>query len=222
MLRATGDTLGGLRRSDAFDIVLDGRSRVTGLVVQDRSGDGAQRPLLDDVWRVARIALLGLAPLHELVAAVVAETARSEYAEIGLAMVRVSQTDSRVEVLNAGMPPIACATPTRTFLHPALSSAIGHRDARDHAYEVVPLIWGSTWLLGSPGLTSGSLAPEAVRTLCERLELGIMGIELAGSSPDVLRDRLLARHPEASGLASDDATLIVIGADPHARLLSIP
>jgi hypothetical protein len=218
MLRATGRTLVGLQRSDAFDVVLDGGGHVTALALQDENGAEARRPLIDDAWRAARIALLSRAPLLEVAAAVRAEAARDEHARIGLAMVRISQADSRVEVLNAGMPAIACATPTRIFLHPALSPALGHGEAHPRTYELVPLIWGSVWLLTTSGLTAGSRLPDAVRVLCERLALGSRGIELAASSPEDLRDRLLACQPDTSGPARDDATLVLIGANPHARL----
>jgi hypothetical protein len=220
LLRASGDTLEGLRPSDAFDIVVDPRGDVSALLLHDPAGRNARRAPLDEALRAARIALLGRSSIQDVVSAVAAEAARSGHAEIALSVVRLCQTDSRVEVLNAGMPPIACAAQDRVSVHSALSLPVGRDDERRHAYEVVPLIWGSTWLLGSPGLTRGSLLAESVQELCARLELGTRGLELAAKTPESLRQMLLTRHPDASRLSRDDASLLLIGADPNARLES--
>lgn len=198
---------------------MDGRGDVTGLLVQDPAGRNVKRPPLRGALRSARKPLLASAPLQEVVSAVVAEASSAGF-EIGVGLVRISQSESRVEILNAGMPPIACSTEQRVFVYSPRSRAVGRDDDQGHPYEVVPLVWGSTWLLASSGLTGGSLLPDPVQHLCERLELRTRGLELATQTPDELRDTLIARNPDSRRCARDDATLVLIAADPHARLQS--
>lgn len=190
------------------------------MLVVDPAGRNGKRPPLGQALRAARVALLERAALEDVARAVEAEADRGGF-EIGLVVVRVSQTDARVEVLNAGLSPVACAMRGRTVLHAARSDVLGRGESA-HPFEVVPLIWGSTWMIGSPGLTGGSLLAEATRDLCERLELGTRGAELASGSPRKLVEALIARSPEASRLTRDDATIVLLSADPHVRSDSRP
>jgi hypothetical protein len=82
---------------------------------------------------------------------------------------------------------------------------------------VVPLVWGSTWLAVSDGFTSGSDHPEVVRRLAEELELNERGLTLSGHTPDGLYDLLAGRLTDSGRFSRDDATLVLVGADPHAR-----
>jgi len=220
LLRATADRLEGLRRSDGFDLVVDPKGDVTALVLQDPPGRNAQTPPLDRVLEAARNALSDAAPMQQVVWAIQSELERAGGAELGLALARVSQADSRVEVLNAGMPPIACASADGVRVHVALSPALGRDRGHGHAYEVVPLIWNSTWVLCSSGLTGGSLLPETLHELCSHLDLGSRGADLASCTPEELRHVLLTRHPEAGRFARGDSTIVLVCADPNARLHS--
>ena len=67
---------------------------------------------------------------------------------------------------------------------------------------------------------AGSDHPEVVRRLAMDLELPEKGLALAGQTPDALYDILAGRLSESGLLARDDATLVLIGADPNARFQS--
>ncbi len=111
-------------------------------------------------------------PLHTVVAELEMQLAVHPGVEAGLVILRLSQRDARVEVLNAGMPAVANASPGgRLDFHPAQSGAIGRRIGEVHPYELVPLHWGGTWLTVSDGMLNGSLHEDDVAALCVKLDL---------------------------------------------------
>jgi hypothetical protein len=59
-----------------------------------------------------------------------------------------------------------------------------------------------------------------VRRLAQDLELHEKGLALSGHTPDALYDLLAARLSESGRFARDDATLVLIGADPSVRFQS--
>jgi hypothetical protein len=72
----------------------------------------------------------------------------------------------------------------------------------------------------SDGFTSGSDHPEVVRRLAMDLELNENGFALSGQTPDALYDLLASRLSESGRFARDDATLVLISADPNQRFTS--
>ncbi len=123
-------------------------------------------------------------------------------------------------MLNAGMPAIANTGPGgRLDLYPALSSPVGRRVGEVHPYELVPLLWGGTWLAVSDGMINGSLDTENVAALCAKLDLAGQGLTLATASSDELYDAL--QHAlSAARFLRDDATGVLVGADSAARFQS--
>jgi hypothetical protein len=140
--------------------------------------------------------------------------------EAGLVIVRLSQRDAKVEVLNAGMPGVANAGPGGHLeVYPALSGPVGRRVGEVHPYELLPLVWGGTWLALSDGLVNGSVDVENVTALCAKLDLSGQGLALANSSSDELYDVFQSLLATAR-FSRDDATGILVGADPDARFQS--
>jgi hypothetical protein len=119
------------------------------------------------------------------------------------------------------MPPLACALPGGNItVHPVLSSPLTSTTTMPPPVEVVPLVWGSTWMAVSDGFTSGSDHPEVVKRLAMDLELRERGLALSQQTPDALYDVLASRLAESGRFSRDDATLVLIGADPNARFQS--
>jgi hypothetical protein len=88
-----------------------------------------------------------------------------------------------------------------------------------HPYELLPLAWGSTWLIVSDGMTSGSLAPEHVGALCTALNLCEQGLALVEATADEQYDTFQGLLT-AARFVRDDATFILVSADPDARFQS--
>jgi hypothetical protein len=221
MLRITGDTLEGPRESDAFDIV-SGPGGEVGIVLLDIQTRQAQpseiaQPLLNKAAR----GFAERTPLHAIMLDLVRTLFEFSGTELRVTLMRCSIADARAEITTAGMPPLACVHPGGSItLHPAASPPLISTTNVPPPIEVVPLVWGSTWMAVSDGFTSGSDHPEVVRRLAQDLELHEKGLTLSGQSPDALYDLLASRVSESGRFARDDATLILIGADPSARFQS--
>lgn len=220
MLRASGETLEGPRPSDLFDLVIDSQGDLTLVLIDLHVGAETPGSQLGAAMRRVREALEALEPLHAVASALELYFAEHPGLEAGVSLLRFSQATSRVEILNAGMPPIAHVAPGEHFvLHAALSSPIGRKLGEVHAYELVPLIWGGVWLIASDGFTGGSLDPEPVRELATKLDVVGGGRELSARGSEGFYDKLLETLPRARFLR-DDATLVVVCADPDLRFES--
>jgi hypothetical protein len=217
MLRASGETIEGPRPADAFDVFVDDNGDFVVLLLDLQGVSDSSGSFLDSLMHQTRAALETHEPLHQVVNELEMELAVRPGVEAGLVILRLSQRDAKVEVLNAGMPPIANALPgSQLDLHLALSSPIGRRVGEVHPYELVPLIWGSVWLAVSDGLTSGSHDSENLRDLCLKLKLEERGMSLAAATSETLYDALQEVLPQARFLR-DDATCILVGADVHSQ-----
>ena len=217
MLRVSGETIEGPRPSDLFDVFVDASGDLVLVLLDVQEAAESSGTFLASMMRQTRGALEPHAPLHQVVSELELQLALRPGVEAGLLILRLSQRDARVELLNAGMPPVANALPGGELsLHPPLSSPVGRRVGEVHPYELLPLIWGSAWLALSDGMTSGALDYEAVRDLCAKLELDSKGMSLAASSREALYDLLQEVLPPARSLR-DDATCVFIGADVHGQ-----
>ena len=217
MLCASGLTLDA-KAQDAFDILVGPRGELTVALLSITSPEPASGDA-EGALDVVRHAVLSGDPIYSVVAAVREWSAGEQNRQVGLTLVRFSQPDSRVEILNAGMPAVACAAPGgRVALHGPLSRAIGERFGEVHPYELCPLVWGSAWFLLSSGATRGSLEPELVRRALGDSRLHRHGAELAASEPASLAPFL--EWLTAHGERPSDASLIVVHADPTRRFES--
>ena len=146
-------------------------------------------------------------PLHVLAAELHRIVCKAVAASVGLAAIRISYGEAKVELMNAGMPPVACALPDGRLLQlPPLSADIGPRSLKAHPYELIPLTRGSTWFLASDGATGGSLEYSG--------ELW-SGLGLPGTTPDLAEETnegLALRLRAGLGTLSlpEDASLVVI------------
>ena len=213
MLRVSGETIEGPRPSDLFDVFVDDEGDLVIVLVDVQGVAESSGSLLGAMMRHARSVLERHAALHQVVAELEMRLAVRPGTEVGLIIVRVSERDARVELLNAGMPPLAHALPGgHLSLHPPLSGPIGHRIGEVHPYELVPLIWGGAWLAVSDGMTGGSHDGQIVREISLKLELEQKGMTLSAATGEKLYELLQAVLPQMRFLR-DDATCIILGAD---------
>lgn len=213
MLFASATTIQGPSPTDAYDVFVDERMELTAVLLEVHA---SSRPeLARGALAVARERIFERAPIYEIVAALRTFIAIEAGTALGVALLRFSQVDARVEILNAGMPSVLCALPDGHCVpHPALSPAIGRQFGDVHPYELCPLVWGSTFYV-----TSNGAVPRAseARALFEGVDLSRRGGELAALAPRSLGAFFseLARDP-----ARGDASLSVIHSDPARRFRS--
>ena len=220
MLRGSGETIEGPRPSDWFDVFVDDRGHLVALLMDVRSSAESSEDFLATLVRDTRTALRRCDALHTVVGELEMQLATHPGVEAGLVVLRLSQRDARVEILNAGMPAIANARPGgRLDLYPALSSPVGRRVGEVHPYELVPLIWGGTWLAVSDGMVNGALDTENVAALCAKLDLAGQGLAFASASSDELYDSF-QQVLSAARFLRDDATGVLVAADSSARFQS--
>lgn len=221
LLRITGDTLEGPRESDCFDIV-SGPGGDVGVVLLDvhtRHGEPGQAA--QQLLRKAARGIAERTPLHAIMLDLVRTLLEFPGTELRVTIMRCSATEARAEVTTAGMPPVVCVHPGGHLTAHAVSSPpLTAMTTIPPSVEVVPLVWGSTWMAVSDGFTAGSDHPDVVKRLASDLELHQNGLALSGQTPDALYDLLASRVSESGRFSRDDATLVLIGADPHARFQS--
>lgn len=221
LLRITGDTLEGPRETDAFDIV-SGPGGDVGIVLLDiatrhSSPSDVARALLAKAAR----GINERTPLHAVMLDLVRALFEYPSTELRVTILRCSIAEARAEVTTAGMPPLACARPDgHVSTHGTSSPPLTSTTTVPPPVEVVPLVWGTTWLTVSDGFTAGSDHPDPVRRLALDLELPQRGLILSGQSPDALYELLASRVSESGRFSRDDATLVLVGADPNARFES--
>jgi hypothetical protein len=220
MLRASGETIEGPRPCDSFDVFVDEAGDLVALLMDVHTSVEPSGAFAASLLGETRGALYAHQPLHAVVNALQMQLAARPGVEVGLAILRLSQRDAKVELLNAGMPALANAGPgEHVALHPALSGPVGRRVGEVHPYELVPLMWGSTWLAVSDGMLNGSLDPDNVSALCESLALCSRGLSLTMAGTEQQYDAFQGLLVAARFLR-DDATFVLVSADPGARFQS--
>ena len=220
MVGVSGALLRGTPETDACGLVVDEEGSVCVFVVKVTGA--VARPGLPALAAAAiGVAATARLPIYELLGDVRRFAASESAANLGLSLLRISTRDSRVEILNAGMPAIIRLLPGEApTLYQSRSGPVGNRFAEVHPYELTSLVWGSAWLLTSDGVTAGSLDPMT-------LLRGIVGSGLTQSAPE-LADAPIARVEAATlalsaacgETAGDDRTLVVVSADPRRRFES--
>lgn len=213
ILQVSGVSRESAHPTDAYDVVVDDRAELTLILLDVHAEPKARAGLRFEALAAVRQAVQARAPIYEVVTALRAFVACEAKSRAGIALLRFSQPDARVEILNAGMPPIGCAFPDgRLAFHSALSPAVGARMGDVHPYELAPLVWGSAWFVLSDGMTSGHSTPEATRTFIQRPEFESRRSELASLAPEQLAE--LAFDPGVTSSADDDATVLIVHTDP--------
>jgi hypothetical protein len=221
MLHVSGASALSSAATDTYQVVVDDRAELS-LVLLDVECEKPVRPeLRAQALGVVVQAVKARAPMYEIVTLLRTFSAGERRTTVGIVLLRFSQPDARVEILNAGMPAVACALPDGHFtLHAALSPAIGRRFGDVHPYELSPLIWGSSWFALSDGLTAGKVGPEDVRAWLFRHELHERGAELSSRTPEALAALIEELVPRDEKGAFGDASLLVVNADPTRRFRS--
>ncbi len=221
LLRITGDTLEGPRETDAFEVVATPNGGVAIVLLDLQTRQSEPGDLARNLLGKATRGLAELAPLHAIMLDLVRAMFEFPGSEARITLLRCDVADARVELALAGMPAVACAQPDGTIAVYATSSGpLTSTTTAPPPVEVIPLVWGSTWMAVSDGFTAGSHDPELVRRLAQDLDLCETGLALSGQSPDALYDALASRVSESGRFSRDDATLVLLGADPHARSTS--
>ena len=220
MLRASGETLEGPRPSDWFDVFVDDRGDLVLALLDVRSSAESPHDFLAGLMKTTTAALQRDEPLHTVVAELEMQLAAHPGVEAGVVILRISQRDAKVELLNAGMPPVVNTSPGgRLDFYPAQSAAVGRRVGEVHPYQLIPLRWGGTWLTVSDGMLNGASDEESVAALCAKLDLADRGLALSQASKEDLYDAFQVVLSSARFLR-DDATSVLIAADPAARFQS--
>ena len=220
MLRASAETIAGPRPCDWFDVFVDDHGSLVALLMDVHEPAGASAEFLSSLLRETRSLLGEHARLHVVVNELELQLATHPGVEVGLIVLRISQRDAKVELLNAGMPPVANAGPgVRLELYPALSGPIGQRVGEVHPYELLPLSWGSTWLAVSDGMLNGAVDAKTVPALCAKLDLAAQGQALVAAGSHQLYDTF-QRLLTATRFLRDDASGVLVGAYPGTRFQS--
>jgi stage II sporulation SpoE-like protein len=220
MLRASGETVEGPRPCDWFDVFADDHDNLVLVLLDVRSSVESPQAFLAGLMQATKAALERKEALHTVVAELEMQLAVHPGVEAGLVILRISQRDAKVELLNAGMPPLVNSSPGgRLDFYPAQSAPVGRRIGEVHPYELTPLRWGGTWLAVSDGMLNGALDEDSVAALCAKLDLANRGLTLAQASREDLYDAFQAVLNTARFLR-DDATGILIAADAGARFQS--
>jgi hypothetical protein len=220
LVRVTGATVDGQRPTDRFDIT-SGPAGDVGITLLDlrlRQGEP------DEIARiVAGHATQGFrerTPLHAIMLDLSRALIRHAVLDLRVTLIRCSAADARVEVTTAGMPPVACAHPDgHITLHGVASTALTASTIAPPPVEMVPLVWGATWLALSDGFTSQADTDHAamMQRLARQLSLAEEGLLLSQQSPETLRPLLNDLISASDRSRRDDATVILLAADPSAR-----
>jgi len=199
-------TIPGPRPSDVIEIV-DHRDGSLGLALLDVRAPAGQEQFHQRLANAVRAGLELRLPLHEIARSLRSVVSLAVASSVGVCILRLSEAEQRVELMNAGMPPVACVYPNgRLLTMPALSPDIGPRTHGAHPYEMVPWVLGAVWVLASDGATAGSL--DDAGTLWSSLGLP----QRAGELPDLSTEELDARITRGLPLmpVPEDATVVVV------------
>jgi hypothetical protein len=205
-------TIPGPRTSDVIELV-DHRDGTLEIALLDVRAPRGQEHFQARLANAVKAGLELRLPLHEIARSLRSVVSLAVAASVGASILRLSESDERVELLNAGMPPVACVFPDGRLLSlPALSGDIGPRSPGAHPYEMMPWVPGAVWVLASDGATTGSV--DDAGTLWASLGLPEKATELPTLSPEELTFRF------ARGLSPlpvpEDATVVV--ADTRSRV----
>ncbi|HYP91042.1 MAG TPA: SpoIIE family protein phosphatase [Polyangiaceae bacterium] len=217
LFRVSGVVLEGERHTDLLDVT-SGPAGDLGVVVLDLSTPDSPEKLARSLAGIAARGFREQTPLHAVMLDLARGLLESGPSALRVTLLRCSAADARVEVTTAGMPPVACAHRDRhVTLHGLPAPPLTASSMTPPAVEFVPLTWGSSWLVSSDGF-SDDLEPLAVvRRLAEELHLADDGAALAQLPPHALRGLLETRTFAATRPTLDDASVVVLVADPSAR-----
>lgn len=220
-LLVTGETVAARRVSgDTFDVVADGEGR-TAVFLLDVAGHGVASGLVLSACRAAVRRALELGkPMDAVVSAIqscLLTLGDVLEAAVAVGILRFSEADATVEVLNAGLPPLVMARAAGGLIcYPSRSAPVGLLRGGQHPGEAHQRAPGDVWMLASDGLTSGTLDDDEACALAARIGLPCHGARLAAADPDDLRALILEWASCTQREAADDMTLVIVGDDRQA------
>ncbi|HWZ90646.1 MAG TPA: hypothetical protein VNW92_17420, partial [Polyangiaceae bacterium] len=100
MLRASGETIEGPHPSDALDVFVDDNGDLVVLLLDLQGVSDSTGSFLESIRHQTRAALETREPLHQVVNQLEMQLAVRPGVEAGLIILRLSQRDAKVEVLN--------------------------------------------------------------------------------------------------------------------------
>jgi serine phosphatase RsbU (regulator of sigma subunit) len=193
--------------TDFVEVMTDQGGRLCVALVDVRA---PAHPRLDVLRGRLRESLLDGAALHAVAERVAGALDPQQDACVTASILRLSHYEGCAEVLNVGMPSIACVLPSgRVVDYEARSKAFDATSRGVYPYTAVSLPWDSVWLLASDGLTRACNAASG-RQLVEALGAKERGLALASAAPRALHE--LMQATAAGGEFREDATLLVVGA----------
>jgi hypothetical protein len=204
--------------NDLYAAVVDNAAELSVVLLSVRGGGERASVVGSEALARCKDALQLRLPMYEIVSTLRSLSANERPCHIGAAVLRFSQPEARVEILNAGMPAITCVLPDGELsFHHALSAGIGERFGEVHPYELAPLTWGSSWLVVSDPVTEGKRAPNELRALWQAAELAVRGPELGQNAESLAETVVLLLGQAESARAG---TLLGVHADPTRRFRS--
>lgn len=208
-VRTTGAVVPhGASGGDACDIVTDRAGR-TSIVLVDAAGHGpSATPFAWSALAVASILLRNGASLDEVGRAVETTLARVEGTRSCVAMGIARINEDHVEILNAGLPPIALIDGFEVDLVGPQAPPIGLFDWRE--VETSTLSFPKTALLAmlTDGVIGGALDGGAVESTLERMGAHRLGPMLAGATPPQIAAFIRESQSRYPNPAHDDACLV--------------
>lgn len=216
--RVTGEVVpSGHVSGDLFDVVADQNGRVA-VFLLDVAGHGAPAAIVASAARASlRNTLRGGEPLESVMASLV--TCLRAHGDVpeataAVAIARFDGTGDRVEVVNAGLPPLLCIGPDGVVkVFSSTSAPAGLFETTRHRSVTTGIEVGSLFVLTSDGLRGGSLDGDH-EPLVSRFNVAGVGTHFASASKENVR-ALILELMAAYGASSDDddATLVLIAND---------
>jgi len=208
-LRAQAVRIGQSMGSARIETVVDKLGNPS-FALLDAVGRSNPEPLFKLTLPIVVRALSSGVPLHQLIHELEAALAGQALGPLGLGILRFETKERRVELLNAGLPPIACVDAAGdTCRHETQSSPIGLLPNELHSYKLIPLTQEATWFLTSTGVFQGPQATHSYQSFLTELHLERWGSRLC-LAPLEESSRLVAGALWRAELNPDDGACLFI------------
>lgn len=216
--RVTGEVVpSGDISGDFFDVVTDAVGRLSVILV-DVAGHGAPAAIVASAARMTLSNALSAGDPLDKVMESLGRCLRSQgdvpEATAALAIARFDPGGERVEVVNAGLPPLLCAQPDGPLLcFSSTSAPAGLFEGARHVTEVAAIELGSLMIMTSDGLW-GRHPTDDYQPLIRKFDVAGRGTAIAsagGAHMSGLILEIMAAFGASAG--EDDATLVVVAND---------
>jgi len=215
--RVTGEVVpSGHVSGDLFDVVADPSGRVA-VFLLDVAGHGASAAIVASAARTSLRNTLRAGESLESVMASLVACLRGHgdvlEATAAVAIMRFDASGDRVEVVNAGLPPLIGIGPqgdVRAFS--STSAPAGLFETTHHVTEWANIDVGSLFVLTSDGLRGGNLDDDNEQ-IVTRFDVANRGTHFASASKENVRALIYELMTAYGASDDDDATLVLIAND---------